>query len=352
MKILIKIISFLLITFRIVSAVAQIHVDLESKNAGTQYTGEVWESEGFLNVTWTNGPERAVVVDSVSYSGNKSLQVYYPEGGVGPSQTGHQAPCGLTPQNEYYVSYWLRFSNDFSWGSTNHGGKLPGLSGGDKCSGGETCDGTNGFSARFMWRTNGKAVLYLYYMDKPGTYGEDFALKGKTGNDIYFPKGEWVNITERVKINTGTNKDGEVQVWYNGEEALNINNLQFVSNGDLVDALYFSTFHGGNDETWFPQNDCYIWFDDIIASTDSADVFSPALSCRDEYLNNNEIYIYPNPAKEFINISQAINYDWSIYNNAGSLLLTGNSSTVNCSFLKSNLLLFKINDRIYKIFIE
>ena len=41
MKILIKIITFLLITFKIVPAVAQIHVDFESKNAGTQYTGSL-----------------------------------------------------------------------------------------------------------------------------------------------------------------------------------------------------------------------------------------------------------------------------------------------------------------------
>ncbi len=258
-------------------ALAQISVDFESKDAGTQYDGSAWGSAGFLDLSWTNGPERAIVVDSISHSGDKSLQVYYPEGGVGPSRTGHQAPCGLVPADEYYVSYWLRFSNDFSWGSGNQGGKLPGLSGGAKSSGGATCDGTNGFTARFMWRTDGKAVLYLYHMDKPGKYGEDFDLKDAADKDIYFPKGEWINIIERVKINTGSDKNGEIQVWYNGEEALNIVNLQFVTNGDLVDAFYFSTFHGGNDETWVPQNDCYIWFDDIVVSTDPGDVFPSGL---------------------------------------------------------------------------
>lgn len=345
MRVLITTLAFLYF----LPAVAQIHVDFESQNAGTQYTGPVWESEGFPDVSWTNGPERALVVDSVSHSGSKSLQVYYPEGGVGPSETGHQAPCGLQPENEYYVSYWLRFSYDFSWGSGNQGGKLPGLSGGERCSGGQTCNGTNGFSARFMWRTNGKAVLYLYHMDKPGTYGEDFVLKDPGGSDIYFPKGEWVNITERVKINTGNNKDGEVQVWYNGKEALNIGNLQFVSNGDLVDVLYFSTFHGGSDETWVPQNDCYIWFDDITVSTDSSDVFTSALSAKDINLAENELYIFPNPAKEYINISQPVNDYWSVYNFMGSLILKGNSNTINFPELNNELLFLKIDNKVIKI---
>jgi hypothetical protein len=126
-----------------------------------------------------------------------------------------------------------------------------------------------------MWRKNGQAVLYLYHMDKPGEWGEDFELKNKAGETIYFPKGQWVNIVERVKINSGSNRDGEVQVWFNGEEALQIGNLQFVSNGEKVNDFYFSTFHGGNDKTWSPQNDCYIWFDDIVITERKESVIPP-----------------------------------------------------------------------------
>ncbi len=260
--------SLVLTGFYCIPAHIPVKVDFESDSTGLNYDGAIWESQGFDNVSWTNGSERATVVETYTHSGNKSLQVYYPAGGVGPQETGHQAPLGLTPGRKYYISYWLRFSQDFSWGTSNEGGKLPGLAAGKKCSGGEYCDGTNGFTARFMWRKNGRAVLYLYHMDKPGKYGEDFSLINSVNDTMYFPKEQWVNITERVQINSGTNKDGEVQVWFNGEEVLNIKNLQFVSNGDMVDVFYFSTFHGGNDTTWSPQNDCYIWFDDIVVSTD------------------------------------------------------------------------------------
>lgn len=252
---------------------AQIKVDFDSDENGTHYGAKEWKSNGFINIPWTQGSERTSVSSDYAHNSEKSLQVLYPKGGVGPQETGHQAPCGVEPANEYYISYWLRFSENFSWGTDNKGGKLPGLSANERCSGGQTCDGTNGFTARFMWRENGRAVLYLYYMDKPGKYGEDYDLINSENKKSYFPRGEWINLIERVKINSGNNKDGEVQLWYNGEEVLNIKDLQFVSNGDMVDAFYFSSFHGGADTTWSPENDCYIWFDDIIVSKDPKDVF-------------------------------------------------------------------------------
>ncbi len=272
----IRLLLYLIITLTTVFIIpinAQIIVDFESDTLRTSYDEETWKSKGFINVSWTQGSERTSVVETYSHSGTKSLQVYYPKEKFGPAETGHQAPCELLPEQEYYVSYWLRFSDDFSWGTTNEGGKLPGLGAGDLCSGGQTCNGTNGFTARFMWRKNGKAVLYLYHMDKPGKYGEDFELITSNNDTMYFPKNEWVNLTERVKINSGKNKDGEVQVWFNGKEVLNIGNLQFVSNGDMVDVFYFSTFHGGNDISWSPQNDCYIWYDDIVVSISAGDIF-------------------------------------------------------------------------------
>ena len=263
---------FLIISF--ISLNAQIRVDFEKDSTGIPYDTGTWLSNGFTDVLWTQGTERTSVSDDYSHSGRKSLRVYYPEVKVGPQETGHQAPCELEPRQEYFISYWLRFSDDFSWGSSNEGGKLPGLACGKRCSGGEICDGTNGFTARFMWRTNGRAVLYLYHMNKPGTYGQDFALV-RTGNDtVYFSCGRWMNLIERVKINTGSNRDGEVQVWVDGQEVLFTDSLQFVSDGELVDAFYFSTFHGGNDTTWSPQNDSYIWFDDIVISTDRNGVIS------------------------------------------------------------------------------
>lgn len=249
----------------------------EDSPAGTAYTESAWEQDGF-EVAWTQTLDNnSAVDDTYAASGTKSLKVTYPEGKFGPSESGGQAKLMLKPQPEYYASYKLRFSENFSWGGTHEGGKLPGLAGGENCSGGQSCDGTNGFSARFMWREGGKAVLYLYHMDKPDKWGEDHPLLHKDGTEVVFPKGAWVNLVERVQVNTvrngEANPDGEVQVWYNGEEVLHLTGLRFVRNSDQVNNFYFSTFHGGGSQDWAPTQTCWIWYDDLVVSDEEENVF-------------------------------------------------------------------------------
>ncbi|MGL1887242.1 MAG: hypothetical protein OCD76_12080, partial [Reichenbachiella sp.] len=104
---------------------------------------------------------------------------------------------------------------------------------------------------------------------KPEKWGEDMQLSHTDGTDVVFTPGEWYQVTERVRINSGNTKDGTVTVWINNEEALHVTNLQFVNNGDKIDNLYFSTFHGGSGSQWAPSVDSYIWYDAITISESS-----------------------------------------------------------------------------------
>ena len=244
-------------------------IDFEQAPRASGFEQADWEVYAPVGVDFVKAPERASVDDSYAHSGRQSLRVDFPRGAVGPSRGGHQAAIRLDPANEYCLSYWLRFSEGFSWGGAEQGGKLPGLAQGRLCSGGDSCDGSNGFTARYMWRENGAAVLYLYHMDKPDRWGEDFALL--PGNEpFYFEPGQWTHLEQRVKINSGENPDGEVQVWVNGAEALNLRGLRFVTDGSKVDTFYFSTFHGGNTPDWGPLSDGRVWFDDIRITPDRA----------------------------------------------------------------------------------
>jgi hypothetical protein len=243
-----------------------------TRNTGTSS----WVGQGFT-VPWVNGFDvnRGYIDNAFAKNGTNSLRIFYPTGQYGPPNSGAQAPLMVTPAPQYYMSYWVRFSSDFSWGNTSQGGKLPGLGGGGRCSGCAVCTGSNGFTARLMWRPGGRLVLYLYHLDKVNPpCGDDLTLQLSAGVDYYAPRGQWIQITQRVKVNTGTNHDGEVQVWVNEQPALLVTGLQFVSNGDQVDNLYFSTFHGGSTAAWSPTVDSYTWFDDIKISTNPADVFS------------------------------------------------------------------------------
>jgi hypothetical protein len=271
----------------------------------TRNTGvSSWVGQGFT-VPWVNGFDvnRGYIDNAYAHSGSNSLRMFYPAGQFGTANTGGQAPLMVTPASQYYASYWFRFSDDFSFGTTSEGGKLPGLAGGGRCSGCATCTGANGFTARLMWRPGGRLVLYLYHLDKTNPPCGDNLTLQQGGSDYYAPRGQWIQIIERVKVNTGTNHDGEVELWVNEQPALLVTGIQFVSNGDQVDNLYFSTFHGGSTAAWAPVIDSYIWFDDIKISTNPSDVFSPLSISKDEQKaslddkNTNGRVLFPNPLK-------------------------------------------------------
>jgi hypothetical protein len=253
------------------------HNTFERPAAGSAYTLAEWEKDGWHASHEVGMDERTLIDDSVpAHGGEKSLRVFYPKGKIGPRDSGALAPFRLTPAREYYQSYWARLSEDFSWGGTAYGGKLGlGLAGGSACSGGQVCDGENGFTSRLIWRQDGRAAVYYYHMDKEGKYGDDMVLR-VGGADVHYPRGEWVNIVQRLRVNTVTdgraNPDGEIEVFYNGESAALVTGLRLVSDDDLVDKAYFSTFFGGSSEKYAPANDSYAWYDDLKVSTSPADV--------------------------------------------------------------------------------
>jgi hypothetical protein len=181
-----------------ISAEVYFQMDFEKMPLDEPAVRSYWSEQGFYPDTWDQGlKERTVVDNDYSSSGTNSMKVCYPKDEFGTDHTGCLLPLLFKEKKskEMYASYMFRFSENFSYGTTSFGGKLPGLSGGDNCSGGSSCDGTNGFSARFMWRDGGKIVLYLYHMDKPSTYGEDVDLvEGNEGHyrvhDLLPPIGE------------------------------------------------------------------------------------------------------------------------------------------------------------------
>ncbi|WP_116246797.1 polysaccharide lyase [Nocardiopsis sp. FIRDI 009] len=254
-----------------------LHNTFERPAAGGPYPLEEWARDGWYATRDRGMQERTLIDDTVpARTGEQSLRVSYPAGRIGPRESGALAPFALAPAREYYLSFWARFSEDFSWGTTSFGGKLGlGLAGGGGCSGGRVCDGRNGFTSRLIWRRDGRAAVYYYHMDKKGAYGDQEFLR-VDGADVHYPRGEWVSIVQRLRVNTVTggraNPDGEIEVFYNGAPAALVTGLRLVDNADLVDKAYFSSFFGGSTEGFAPANDSHVWYDDLKASTSPADI--------------------------------------------------------------------------------
>ena len=243
-------------------------VGFEGHSHGTTYDYTAQAQD--WDVAWsTQLEERGSISNYESHSGNNSLEIAYPS----DEQSNVGAKWQVPEQQEYYLSYWVKFEANFDFdGDKLSGGKLPGLGSGDLASGGNKPDGNNGFTSRYMWREGGQAVLYLYHMDQEGIYGDDLLLQGSDGEEKFFQPGQWHNLVQRVKVNDGSEANGEIDVWMDNQQVLDVDNLRFVTNGQGVDTTYFSSFHGGYGSEWWPEQQSYAYFDDFVVSTNAADV--------------------------------------------------------------------------------
>jgi len=245
----------------------QLNVNFDSLPAGALTLTQV--KANWPGVTWDNGLSegRVQVIGSPDSHEGNSIRVTYPTGSVGPTQGGAQWRCNFGgTADTLYSSYWLKPSLNFEFVK---GGKLPGLCGSQCNTGGAKPTGSDGWSARLMWRTDGNVVLYLYYPDQPGTYAVDFPLTINGVQTALIP-GQWTKLRTQVMLNTPGQNNGIVRCWFNDTLALEQTGLRLRDQDTMhINQFYFSTFHGGNDSTWAPTNDVSMDFDQfIVSSTD------------------------------------------------------------------------------------
>lgn len=237
---------------------AELPITVSFSGSAGEYTVPLWKQD-WPGCEFEDGIKEGHV-QLTEREGLKWLRVNYAVGGIGPERggTGWRWPIGKHKAAE--LRYTLRFGPDFDFVK---GGKLPGLCGGpENVSGGRPADGANGFSARLMWRKDGRGEAYVYHKNQPEKYGESFAFP----EDFRFPPGVPVQVRLAVVMNTGGLRDGILRVWTTlpgqGERLMvERKDMEWRSAETFsVDSLYFETFHGGNDATWAPTRACYAEF--------------------------------------------------------------------------------------------
>ena len=239
-------------------------VDFDDVSLG-KYSEDDYDSQ-WPEADWLEGLQdgRGDVVENPEDSSDQVLEVLYPAGEYGPNDQGVQMKILFdNSYDELYLRYRVRFEKDFEWVK---GGKLPGLIGGEANTGGDVPDGTDGWSARMMWRRGGHAVQYVYHPDQSGTYGEDMSYE-LNGNEVDFQDGTWHTVQHRIVMNTPGQSDGRIQAWFDGQLALDRQNMRFRDVSDFaVDGFYFSTFFGGGDDSWAPDSDMHIYYDNFVVA--------------------------------------------------------------------------------------
>jgi hypothetical protein len=178
-------------------------------------------------------------------------------GKIGGPQ-GHTPRLTLEPAHEYLFEYKVRFDGDFPF---TRGGKLPGLAGGNAPTGCVNTD-ANGFSARLMWRQNGALIGYLYDQDQGGDCGNNITTSHN------FKAGQWYSLKERVKLNTGRNHDGELQLWVDDRLVIDRKNMEYMAAApaNLINVVLFHSFFGGSTQDWAPARQCSISFAEPFAT--------------------------------------------------------------------------------------
>jgi hypothetical protein len=142
----------------------------------------------------------------------KFLRIDFPKNSYSPNGVktdkaplgGAQFLSGIGRHDSLHLRYYLRFAENFDFVK---GGKLPGLSGGAANSGGKTPTGTDGFSARLMWRQAGAGEVYGYLPSS-----EEWGTSIGRGNFI-FPKNRWVMVEEQIELNDPDQFNGKVRLW-------------------------------------------------------------------------------------------------------------------------------------------
>ncbi len=230
--------------------------DFENSDPG-RYSPEDLAGE-WATPEWSNGVDDGRVLIAPSGSQGNVLRVSYPSGTYGAGDSGAQWQLRLDSSEAMYVSYLVRFPEGFEF---VRGGKLPGLAGGTANTGGNPPDGTDGWSARMMWRSQGCATYYVYYPDQPGQFGEDLSWR------VAFQPGVWHRVEQVIVMNNLGSNDGIALGWIDGSLVLERRDLRYRDvDSFAIDMLYFSTFFGGGDPSWAPGEDQFIDFDDFVVA--------------------------------------------------------------------------------------
>jgi hypothetical protein len=179
---------------------------------------------------------------------------------------------GFEPEQAYF-KYDLRLGEGWE---TVQGGKLPGLAGtyGTAGWGGRRSDGTNGWSARGIYKNvvpsrnplKGQIPIgsYLYHADMPSYYGNSIIWNQNSESLGLLQRSRWYSIEQRVKMNTLGKKDGILEAWIDGRKVYSNHAVNFRTVDSLkIERVWLNIYHGG---TATVKKDIYAFIDNIIIS--------------------------------------------------------------------------------------
>ncbi len=180
-----------------------------------------------------------------------------------------QRKTGSEPE-EVYFRYYLRLASD--WNQTIQGGKMPGISGtyGVAGWGGRKSDGTDGWSARGLFRQTvppgnplaGTTPIgtYCYHADMPDRYGDNWIWQ--TGYRGYLERNRWYCVEQYLKLNQPGKKNGVLKAWIDGRPAFEKSDIRFRHVDKLkIEQIWMNVYHGGTRPS---PHDQHLFIDHVV----------------------------------------------------------------------------------------
>jgi len=251
--------------------------------------------EGYSDAV--NGPNWGsveIVNDPISSGRGRVMRVLHSEGRGGASARagGFRFRADLPEAEEYYFAYDFYVPSNW-FQPLQH--KMPGLINGTLLEASHATGVTPAeetlpaFSARMQSHSNsafgrgdGSLAVYTYDKDRVQTYDwlntVDPTSEANSGQYV-IPRGQWVKIEQRLKVNTVNVKDGIMQMWINGvlvsdqthrwRADLNYSGNLVDNSARLIDGIFMTSFYGGriSDSRNRPPADQYQYYDNFIVST-------------------------------------------------------------------------------------
>lgn len=245
---------------------------------GLQGRTDILFYEGFSTTAWGNNWANAeeggnTTMNTIGFD-NNSLKVFLKQGLIGSSGSGTTSMnmflknfSGVESlHEEMYFRYYIYLDPNFDF---SKGGKIPGMAANTLYGAGNHPDGSNGWTARYMWNSYGELYLYAY-LPGGGTWGTNIYLD-YSGKRSRLQKGKWHCVEQYIKLNTVTcstgNADGKCYTWLDGKLCQKSEDLVYrsvINDAGKEFGIYASTFFGGGDVAWAPSNDTYIKIDNMV----------------------------------------------------------------------------------------
>ena len=357
------------------------HISFDHLRPGDYYSLEELKQDftlaygkGFYDGS-TEESNRAYIDKTESVDeGGTSLRVKYPKGKLKTEESGVDTRIYLSGNyktgasftaDELYVSYWVKYDNNFDF---KCGGKMPSLGGEFE----NSDDGGNErWKGRIMWRNGGSIQFYPELPHKFDSFEHDslrfWGAKEYDGGDIctneftpYLTNGEWHNIELHYVIDDG-NPNGLFEGWVDGGKGYKVINSDvfglYRRPGEGLDNLtlnfiMISTFFGGSSIDYEPDEDVFAWYDEFRVSptriNEYPKYFPELITQSNETLVSRPFY--PNPTTGMLYFSTKVSF--RISNLYGKTIISGVSTHADISLVPTGVYIVEIDDVKYSFLKE